>query len=106
MSPIVTGDKLVNAKISWPAIKPSVIATLALNKVVLSGSVTVIWLSIAVAIWFSVYCKVLVSGPKTGASLTAATLTSVVIVLELAVLSFTLKLMVRLVVFGFSELLK
>ena len=104
MSPI-SDNVLGNAKISWPAVKP-VITTLALTKVALSGSVTVIWSSIAVAIWCSEYCKVLVSGAKTGASLTAATVTRVVIVLELTAPSFTLKLMVRFVVVGFSELLK
>ena len=104
MSPM-PDNVLGNAKISWPALKP-VITTLALTKVALSGSATVIWSSIAVAICFTLYCKVLVSGPKTGASLTAATVTSVVIVVDSIVLSFTLKLMVRFVVVGFSELLK
>ena len=72
MLPIVAGT-LVKANTSSAVANPPVIDTDPLTKVALSGSATVITVSIAVAAWFSVYARVdpVVS---TGASFTPVTL--------------------------------
>src|SRR5258707_1151651 len=76
---------------------------LALASVVLSRSVTVIELLIAVAASFSVY-EIVLPLANTGASFTAVILIVDVTVFEFAALSFTVKVIERAVVVGLSEL--